>query len=55
MTDYDIKQLLKRVNRLKLSEYQSKLVRSIKSWYKHSGGLSDKQVAVLKSIENDNA
>ena len=54
MTDYD-RQLIKRISKLTLGEHQSKLVRSIKRWYKHSGGLSDKQVAVLKSIENDNA
>jgi len=44
MNDYDIRQLIKRVNRLKLSEYQSKLVKGIKRWYNHSQSLDSQWV-----------
>lgn len=51
MTDYEISQSFKQVSRADLTDPQQKLIKGLRSWYRKTGGLSEKQQRVLKDIE----
>lgn len=53
MEDYNIKQTFKRLSHSDLDESRQKLIKSLRSWYRKSGGLSEKQIELLKRIENE--
>lgn len=50
MTDYEIKQCFKRIRQVELSHSQQTLIKGLRIWYKKTGGLSEKQITVLKNI-----
>lgn len=54
MTDYDIQSIFRRIREAKqpVPEHLAKLLKSLKSWHKKTGGLSLKQTELLKNIEN---
>jgi hypothetical protein len=53
--DYCIRQIFKKLASVHLSEAQQKLVKSLRSWRHKTGGLSTKQVELLKRITDENA
>lgn len=54
MTDFDIKATFRRIREAKqpIPEHLAKLLKSLKSWHKKTGGLSQKQIELLINIEN---
>lgn len=53
MNDLEIYQAFKKLNKTDLTESHARLIKGLRSWYRKTGGLSQRQIELLKRIEHE--